>query len=278
MSRSTRRRVGFAALGAGLVALLLALVVAPGRVLQAQRGAVAADGFLTGVVQGPAGPEAGVWVVAETKDLATNFIKIVVTDDRGRFLIPELPAATYSVWVRGYGLVDSTPVTMKPGATDVQLTATQAKTPQEAAKVYPADHWLALLEPPAKNEFPGTGDKGNGIGPRMLSQDHYINSLKSDCNFCHQLGNQLTRSVDHVLKAKPELKTHADAWEWRLGTGVRGTNMYAVLNNQGKDRLLKTYADWTERIAKGEVPPAPARPKGIERNVVLTLWDVGDDH
>ena len=91
----------------------------------------------------------------------------------------------------------------------------------------------------------------------MLTQNHYINSLKSDCNFCHQLGNQLTRSVDHVLKAKPELKTHAEAWEWRLGTGVRGTSMYAVLNNQGKDRLLKTYADWTERIAKGEVPPAP---------------------
>ena len=56
----------------------------------------------------------------------------------------------------------------------------------------------------------------------MQSQNHWINSLKSDCNFCHQLGNQLTRSVDHVFKAKPELKTHAEAWEWRLGTGVRG--------------------------------------------------------
>ena len=68
----------------------------------------------------------------------------------------------------------------------------------------------------------------------MTDQDHWINSLKSDCNFCHQLGNQLTRSVDHVFKAKPELKTHEEAWEWRLGTGVRGTAMYSVLNNQGQ--------------------------------------------
>ena len=158
------------------------------------------------------------------------------------------------------------------------MTATLAKTPQEAAKVYPGNYWLSLLEPPAKSEFPGTGPTGNGIGPTMLTQNHYINSLKSDCNFCHQLGQRGTRDVEHVLKAKPELKTHAEAWEWRLGTGVRGTSMYAVLNTQGKDRLLKTYAGWTERIAKGEVPPAPPRPKGVERNLVVTLWDVGDDH
>ena len=70
----------------------------------------ASDGYITGTVQGAKGPEAGVWVIAETKDLPTGFIKIVVTDDQGRFMLPELPAADYSVWVRGYGLVDSKPV------------------------------------------------------------------------------------------------------------------------------------------------------------------------
>src|SRR3954471_10505457 len=260
-----------------LIALVAACALDSGSSLLAQRAAP--QGFIGGVVRSSNGPEAGVWVIAETKDLPTNFIKIVVTDDQGRFMVPELPTATYRVFVRGYGLVDSTPVELKPaGATDVALKATLAKTPQEAAKVYPGNYWLSLLEPPPASAFPGTGAAGNGIGTAMKTQNHYINSLKSDCNFCHQLGNEETRTVDHVLKAKPELKTHEEAWEWRLGTGVRGTSMYGVLNTQGKDRLLKTYAGWTERIAAGDVPPAPERPKGVERNVVVTLWDVGDDH
>jgi hypothetical protein len=268
-ARSTRLR-------GPVIGLFVVCLLISGGALQGQRAAP--PGYITGVVRSGQGSEAGVWVIAETKDLPTNFIKIVVTDDQGRFMLPELPAANYSVWVRGYGLIDSKPIQMKPATSPISLTATLAKTPQEAAKVYPGNYWLSLLEPPSAKEFPGTGAEGNGLGPGMRTQNHWINSIKSDCNFCHQLGNQLTRSVDHVFKAKPELKTHAEAWEWRLGTGVRGTSMYSVLNNQGKTRSLKTYADWTERIAKGEVPPAPPRPKGIERNLVVTLWDVGDDH
>jgi hypothetical protein len=99
-------------------------------------------------------------VIAETKDLPTNFIKIVVTDDAGKFMVPELPAATYRVFVRGYGLVDSAPVQLKPGApgsSDVRLTATLAKTSIEAAKVYPGNYWLSLLEPPAANSSSARG-------------------------------------------------------------------------------------------------------------------------
>ena len=71
------------------------------------------EGFITGRVTSTA-PEAGVWVIAETKETNTPFIKIVVTDDQGRFMLPELPAATYSVWVRGYGLLDSAKVKGRP--------------------------------------------------------------------------------------------------------------------------------------------------------------------
>jgi hypothetical protein len=262
-----------------IAVLSLAIAVSVWRI-SAQPGPSPAppQGYITGVVQSDNGTEAGVWVIAETTDLPTPFTKIVVTDDRGRFVLPDLPAATYSVWVRGYGLVDSSKTAMKPSANAVTLRAVLAHTPQEAARVYPGDYWLSLMEPPAKTEFPGTGPDGNGLGTAMLTQNHWINSLKSDCNFCHQLGNRLTRSVDHILKAKPELKTHTEAWEWRLGTGVRGNAMYAVLQNQGKNRPLRTFAGWTERIAKGEVPPAPPRPAGVERNLVLTLWDWGTDH
>src|SRR4051812_34611290 len=77
-----------------------------------------------GVVTGAQGPEAGVWVIAETNSLPTKMVKIVVTDERGRYAIPDLPAATYDVWVRGYGVVDSPKVKSEPGKTlDLQATA-----------------------------------------------------------------------------------------------------------------------------------------------------------
>src|SRR6188768_3597957 len=90
-----------------------------------------------GVVTDARGPEAGVWVIAETADLPTRFVRIVVTDDQGRYLLPDLPNATYSVWVRGYGLVDSAKVKGRPGDTSLELKAVTAKDAREAAKVYP---------------------------------------------------------------------------------------------------------------------------------------------
>src|SRR6266540_3222426 len=116
-SELTMRKALFGTAIAALIATLVSVSV---------QGQAAPD-YITGVVQGASGPEAGVWVIAETKDLPTNFIKIVVTDDRGRFLLPELPTANYRVWVRGYGLVDSTPVQMKPRTDAVTLTAIAAQ-------------------------------------------------------------------------------------------------------------------------------------------------------
>src|ERR687888_551459 len=96
--------------------------------LRAQQGggAVAIDADdIGGVVTGARGPEAGVWVIAETTDLPTRLIKSVVTDDQGRFLVPDLPKATYNVWVRGIGLVDSPKVKGTPGQ-NLALTAVPA--------------------------------------------------------------------------------------------------------------------------------------------------------
>src|SRR5205809_4470452 len=90
-----------------------------------------------GVVTGPNGPEAGVWVIALTTDLPTKFARIVVTDDRGRYVIPDLPKANYEVWVRGYGLVDSTHLQSTPGS-HLDLTAALASDPHEAAQYYPS--------------------------------------------------------------------------------------------------------------------------------------------
>ena len=102
------------------------------------------------------GPEAGVWVIAETTDLGTRFAKSVVTDERGRYVLPDLPKATYNVWVRGYGLVDAPKVKTEPGQT-VNLTAVLAPNAAAAAEYYPAIYWFAMLKIPDKSLFPGTG-------------------------------------------------------------------------------------------------------------------------
>jgi hypothetical protein len=237
------------------------------------------NGIISGTVRSAAGPEAGVWVIAETKDTLTPFIKIVVTDDQGRFLLPELPTANFQVFVRGYGLADSARQNVRTGAENVALTATTARNDQEAAKIYPGNYWLAMMEPPAANMFPGTGADGNKMPTNMLTQNHWLNGLKSQCNFCHQLGNEITRTLDHVFKGKADLKTHEEAWDWRLGVGVRGGNMYGVLQSQGKDVMLKSLSEWSRAVQAGQTPTVkPSRPTGIERNIVTTLWDVGDDH
>jgi hypothetical protein len=288
-----RSRGVAAILCAGAIGLGVLAIVSPTNAQQnnGKQGKQAASryvsppGYITGTVTSEKGPEAGVWVIAETSELGTGMIKTVVTDDRGRYLLPELPAVNYKVWVRGYGLMDSTPVMAKPSANQLALKVSTAKSPAEAAKVYPGDYWLSLLAPPDKSLFPGTGEKsdtnpnGNGLNANMHSQDEWINRLKSGCNFCHQLGNALTRDVSHVFAGKPDLvKSHIDAWEWRLGVGVRGTNMYATMTGMGKTESLKAFAAWTESIEKGALPPVPPRPTGIERNIVSTQWDVGDDH
>src|SRR3974377_359248 len=127
-------------LSVAAVALAAVLTGAPAQ-LSAQRAPPAAAGInigntdLGGVVSGPNGPEAGVWVIAQTSDLPTKYAKIVVTDDRGRYAIPQLPKAKYSVWMRGYGLKDSERTAASPGDT-VDIKAVAA-TPKEDAEHYP---------------------------------------------------------------------------------------------------------------------------------------------
>ena len=228
---------------------------------------------IAGVVRSTKGPEAGVWVIAETKDLPTPYIKIVVTDDQGRYLLPDLPKANYSVFVRGYGLVDSPRVAGTLGK-PLNLTAVIAPNEHAAAQIYPAGNWLSMLRIPEAGEFPGTGPQGNGINPNVKSQSDWIRMIKSGgCTACHQLGTKATREIPKELGSFPSLQ---HAWERRLASGQAGAQMLNGINNLGKERALLLFADWTDRINRGEVPPAPPRPQGLERNVVITMWDWAD--
>lgn len=231
------------------------------------------DDDIGGVITGPSGPEAGVWVIAETHDLPTRFAKIVVTDDKGQYLVPDLPSANYSVWVRGYGLVDSPKKEAKPGST-LDLEAVVAPDPHAAAEYYPAGYWFSLLHVPDKSKFPGTGPQGNGVAPSMLNQAQFLRSIKSGtCLACHQLGSKGTREFQPSMG---KFNSAEEAWERRLQSGQAGGSMISTLHQVGREEVLRMFADWTTRIAEGEVPQAPPRPQGLERNVVITQWDWAD--
>ena len=248
------------------------LMLSPHRLSSQQGAVVRVDGDdVGGVVTGVNGPEAGVWVIAETTDLPTKFAKIVVTDDQGRYLIPDLPKANYNIWVRGYGLVDSPKVRTAPGKT-LNLKAVIASTDAAAAEYYPAIYWYSMLKIPDKSEFPGTGEKGNGMPEKLKHQAQWLDVVKTNgCNTCHQLGNKATRTI---AKQLGEFKSSSDAWQRRILSGQAMTSMLSAVDRIDSNRAMALFGDWTDRIAAGEVPKSkPPRPQGVERNVVINVWD-----
>src|ERR1700744_446575 len=229
-----------------------------------------------GVVTSSNGPEAGGWVIAETTDLPTKFVRIVVTDDMGRYLVPDLPKANYSVGVRGYGLVDSPKVKAAPGST-LSLKAVLAPDKKAAAAYYPALYWFSLLQMPPRSDFPGTGPTGNGISPHEKSQGQWIRDIVNTdgCTGSHQMGDKATREIPQSILSKT-----ADSkarWDLRIKAGQAGGGMSARFDQGGRQRARAMYADWSDRITHGELPSAtPSRPQGKERNVVVTMWDWAD--
>ena len=220
---------------------------------------------LGGMVTGSRGPEAGVWVIAETADLPTLYTKIVVTDDRGRYLIPDLPHGNYSVWVRGYGLMDLPKVQATPGKI-LNLKATPAPDQAAGAQYYPPIYWFSLLRVPAKSEFPLE---------RIKSQGEWLNIVKSGaCQSCHAMGTPGTRTIS---KRFGTFKDSAAAWAQRLQAGSAAMFMTRDITRLDTERALKLFGDWTDSIAAGELPFAkPARPQGVARNVVITEWEWSD--
>ena len=224
---------------------------------QNRASAVAIDpDDIGGVVTSAKGPEAGVWVIAETTDLPTRFARIVVTDDQGRYLLPDLPRGNYQVFVRGYGLVDSPRQAGKPGQS-LNLRADLAPDARAAAQVYPAAWWLSMAEVP----------KGD------LSAREVTDQIRG-CLNCHQLGGKATREIPQSVASVAS--SSLDAWDRRTQMGPSGPAMGGNFKRLGAQRRM--FADWTDRIAKGEAPTqAPPRPNGVERNIVVSWWDWGTE-
>jgi len=209
---------------------------------------------IAGVVASSKGPEAGVWVIAETMELPTKFVRIVVTDDQGRYLIPDLPQANYHIFIRGYGLLDSERQPAKPGQR-LDLKAEVAPDARRAAQVYPAAWWLSMLTLPEDKEF----------------HKKFTMDLK-ECFDCHQVGNKTTREL--ATSASAGATSTLDAWDRRTRVGPSGPAMSNFFQAIGPQRNI--LAEWTDRIIKGEAPKqTPPRPRGVERNLVITEWDWG---
>jgi hypothetical protein len=220
------------------------------------RATVAIDADdIGGVVTSSKGPEAGVWVVAETTQLPTKFARVVVTDDQGRYVVPDLPKATYDVFVRGYGLVDSPRIKGTPGQA-LNLTAVIAPDARSAAQVYPAGWWLAMMK----------------IPDGAQQQEKFQQTMRG-CLDCHQVGNKVTRELSPA--ARKDAKTTLEAWQHRTKFGPSGSGMGTDFMHLGPVGQ-QSFVDWTDRIARGETPTvAPPRPAGVERNLVVTVWDWG---
>jgi hypothetical protein len=249
---------------AGIGAVALALGAAPA-VAQVSIGK--AD--IGGVVKSKTGPEAGVWVIAETTELPTKFTRIVVTDDRGRYLIPDLPpSVNYDVWVRGYGLVDSPKLRGKPGQL-LNHAAVTAPDARSAAHYYPAVYWYAMLKIPPAADF-----GGSTAIPKEITQEIWRRRMNNtDCIGCHTLGQESTRTIPAALG---HFESGEQAWARRVASGHTGSFMVDRLARQLGGVPFKYYGEWTDRIAKGELPKArPSRPSGVERNVVVTSWEWG---
>src|SRR5262249_30070912 len=160
-----------------------------------------------------------------------RLIKSVVTDDRGRYLLPDLPKGNYDVWVRGYGLVDSPKVKGTPGKA-LNLTAVIAPGPRAAADYYPALYWVSLLQVPPQKDFPGTGATGNGISESVKSQGQWIRDVVNTdgCTGCHQLGGKATREIPEKLGPFPN---SIAAWDRRIQSGQAGGGMSARFTQVG---------------------------------------------
>ena len=223
------------------------------------------DDDIAGIVSSERGPEAGVWVIAETESFDTRFARIVVTDEQGRYLVPDLPSAEYQLWVRGYGLEDSNRTSAGPGQF-VPLRVATAPSAAEAAEAYPAAYWYAMMGLPGAAELSAI--------PGGLN--YYLTWIKNmGCVGCHQMGQRSTRTMPAAFA---DIGSSEQAWARRIASGQAGGNMTRTAVERLHGIPLAYLADWTDRIAAGELPASqPPRPAGIERNVVATVRDWSSD-
>ena len=253
--------LGVAAIG------IVGFFAPPGKLSAQTTVAIDADD-IGGVVTGPEGPEAGVWVIAETTDLGTKMAKMVVTDDQGRYVIPDLPKAKYKVWVRGYGLVDSPKVDSEPGK-QLNLTAVEGAQRGRRGGVLSGDLLVLDDQGPGADQFPGTGPNGNGISPGMKTpgpvarrrEDQWLRRLAT---------SSATRRPATIPAVARQIANGYEAWTRRIQSGQASPKMVNNVDRMGTQGALKMFGDWTDRVAArrtaGREAAAAARHRAQRRH------------
>jgi hypothetical protein len=172
--------------------------------------------------------------------------------------------------VRGYGLIDSPKVDGEPSQ-QLNLRAVPAPNEAAAAQYYPAIYWFSMLKIPPASEFGGSSDI-----PKNVTRENWLRQMNNvDCVGCHQLGQEGTRTIPAAFG---EFKSGAEAWMRRIQSGQSGEQMTNRIAGQFGGAPFKYFGDWTDRVAKGELPKnKPPRPQGVERNVVVTSWEWSTD-
>ena len=214
---------------------LVAVAVTPRSDLRAQQAAaptVTVDNDdLGGVVTGPKGPEAGVWVIAETAGSADE-----VREDRRHRRSGPLPAAGPAegrTTTCGFAVTGSSihGRFRRHRGKNLNLTAIVAPSAVAAAQYYPAGYWFSMMQVPDAKEFPGTGPEGNGISPNIRTQAEWIQRTKSGgCMACHQLGSKGIREIPEALGRFPN---SIAAWDRRVQSGQAGAGMSARPRSDG---------------------------------------------
>jgi hypothetical protein len=149
----------------------------------------------------------------------------------------------------------------------LNLPAVIAPSEAAAAHYYPAAYWYAMLKIPPASDFGGSTDI-----PKNITQDNWLRQMNNvDCIGCHQLGQEATRMIPASLG---KFESGAEAWQRRILSGQSGEMMTNRIAGQFGGVPYKYFGDWTDRIAKGELPKTkPPRPEGEERNIVITSWE-----
>ena len=211
---------------------------------------------IAGIVKDEAGhPLAGAWVTGVNATTSSHPRKTVVTDENGRYVIPDLPGPNpYQVRARVYGYADRWIKNVSAGTVvNIEYQAQDRLGSKETAAQYPAQYWLSLVDVPSESKVKAAG---------FEDQRHWMGQFNMVCQLCHQLGTAATR--------RP--KTRA---EWDAVLKLAG-NMDGFANLLNRDLLLDALAGWSEKIKGGALPPeASPRPAGKAAQYILSEWEVG---